>query len=60
MTNGESADKMIGEFNIETGNYLVKKRDYIFSALLVVACIAFTVLSLWGGFKAGFTVTYVK
>lgn len=59
MTNGESADKMIGEFNIETGNYLVKKRDYIFSALLVVACIAFTVLSLWGGFKAGFTVTYV-
>lgn len=59
MTNGELTDKLSGEFNIQNGNYLMKRRDYIFSALIVLSCIAFTILSLWGGFKAGFSISYI-
>ncbi len=58
MTNGVSQDNSLLENN-NSRLYKMDVKDYVFSAFALITTIVFIILSLWGSFKIGFTITYV-
>lgn len=56
MKNGENE---IVEKTKPTNKFEVDAKDMIFACIFALAAILFSILSLWGGFKSGFTVTSI-
>lgn len=69
MINGGMPDNFNGGYNQNNyympppqpikEKYSIEKRDMVFVLLSLICAITWVILTLWGGFKAGFTISYL-
>ncbi len=59
MMNGVSTDDLKLTNNTNKRLYNMETKDFIFAALAVLATVVFVIFTLWGGFKIGFSGSYI-